>query len=75
MGVAVPRRSTASHVVHEALLRGELVLRSDRRFNGVKTFCTAEAAIAWIDQHDEVEIVDISAGTLAIVIAYWQSSG
>jgi len=71
--VAVPRRPNASHVVREAVRQGEVVLRRDRRFNGVKISCTAEQAIEWLDQHDELEIVDINAGAIAVVITYWQS--
>lgn len=71
--VAISRRPTAAHAVREALRWGELVLRPDGRFNGVKILCTAEDAIAWLDAHGELEIVDIAAGAIAIVIVYWQS--
>jgi hypothetical protein len=64
-------------------------LRSDRRFNGVNVFSATggghrdtigELAIAWIDQHPELELVDItftqsisaSLHCVVIVITYWQ---
>ncbi len=71
--VAISRRPTASQAVREALRRGELVLQPERRFNGVKIFGTADDAIAWLDEHAELELVDITAGALAVVVTYWQS--
>ena len=72
--VAIPRRETAAHVVREALRHGEVVFRRGP-FNGVKIFGpTPQDAAEWIDKHPELELVDITAGELAIVITYWQSS-
>lgn len=68
--VAILRRGTGLHVVREALRRGEVVFRRGR-FDAIKVFAPApEIAAAWIDEHPDIELVDITAGPLAIVIAY-----
>ena len=70
----------------DLVARTETVLRTDLRFNGVKVFSAARGddldaiAATWIDQHAEVELVDITflrssdAGCQcwSIVLTYWR---
>jgi hypothetical protein len=64
----------ATNLVHEALHRGQLVLASNVRFDGVKVCCSEADAVAWIEANSELELVDITAtqdgAWVAIVIAF-----
>ncbi len=79
----IARPDSASQAVREAARRGQLELRRDHRFDGVKVFSATsladpraldDVAAAWIDQHAERELVDItvvqSTGCMSMVITY-----
>lgn len=67
--VAIARIESASQAVREATRLGQVQLRADRRFDGIKVFCATaqaqrerlgEAATTWLEQHCEKELVDIT---------------
>lgn len=72
-------RPEASTLLVEATRRGQLVVASDRPFNGMKVFCATADAVAWIDAHPELDLVDITVAQdsawTSIVIAYWEVTG
>lgn len=72
----VLRSESVSVLLREATRTGQLVLSRDGRFDGMKVFCSEADAIAWIEAHPELELVDITVaqdgGWLSIVISYYQ---
>ncbi len=79
----IARPDDASHALREAARSGQVELRRDHRFGGVKVFSATspddaeplgDDAATWIEEHAELELVDItvarSPGCVSIVITY-----
>ena len=86
MTVVLARPQGARQAIRDAARLGEVVLRADRKFNGVEVFSAErelpeDAATEWIERHRENELVDITvvesrdgaSHWIAVVLTYWQS--